>query len=92
MAMLIVFRFCLNFVFVIYCLYVPELFPSKVKAMAVSLSIFGWIASTINPLLLGYFSREGINPMIYFTALGLVGLVAFSFLTETKGLRMEEEI
>ena len=54
--------------------------------------MFGTVASTLAPLVMGLFTRNGINHFILFTMLGVISVGAASFCPETFGKKCPEEI
>jgi putative MFS transporter len=75
-------------------LYTPELYPTRVRALAVSTAT-AWLrlASIIGPVTVGYIVARGDISSV-FLALSIVagvgGLIAFAFGVETKSKLLEE--
>lgn len=59
-----------------FLLYAVELFPLRVVAIGNgALSIFGTIASTLSPMIIGALKRTNFNIMLFFFILGVIGCV-----------------
>jgi len=57
------------------------LYPTRVRNIAGGvLAVFGSCASTIAPIIFGFFTRNDINPFIFFTGMGLISICCYSLL------------
>lgn len=66
--------------------YQAELYPIRVRNIAGGvLGVFGTVASTTSPLLMGVLTRAGINHFILFALVGFIATSSFSFSPETLG-------
>ncbi len=60
--------------FVLFLVYAVELFPTRVVGMGNGVvNIFGTVASTLSPLILGSLKRMEFNLMLFFFILGVIG-------------------
>lgn len=93
LVLIFIFRFLISMEFAIVGIYQAELYPIRVRNISVGvLNVFGTVASTLAPIVMGYFTREGINHFILFTVLGILSIGAASFCPETLGMKCPEEI
>jgi MFS family permease len=70
-----------------------ELYPARIRAMGMGvISSFGTLATTLNPIYLGFFRRNGLNVFTVFLILGIIAIGCLTLLPETKGRKMIEEI
>ena len=80
LALIFVFRFLTSMIFAIIGIYQAELYPTRVRNISVGvLNMFGTVASTLSPIIMGIFTRGGINHFILFTVLGVISAGAASF-------------
>lgn len=69
------------------------MYPTRVRNTAAGmLGVFSSTSATIAPLIMGALSRANINPFIFFTFLGLLGIASFTFGSETFQMICPEEI
>jgi MFS family permease len=93
LALIFVFRFLISMEFAIIGIYQAELFPTRIRNIAVgALNVFGTVSSTAAPTIMGVFTRGGINHFILFTVIGIIATGAMSFCPETFGQKCPEEI
>ncbi len=66
--------------------YQSELYPTRIRSIASGvLGVFGTVASTVNPLIMGAFSRNNLNPFILFTVMGMLATGSYTLSPETFG-------
>jgi putative MFS transporter len=74
-------------------LYTAEIYPTRMRALGVSLASF-WlrVGATVGPLIVGFtLPRYGINGMfLVFSIFALIGCVAAVFVVETRKRVLEE--
>ena len=59
--------------------YQTELYPTRIRNIASGvLGVFGTIASTTSPLIMGSLTRAEINPFTLFTVMGLLAIGAYT--------------
>ena len=93
LVLIFIFRFLISMEFAIIGIYQAELYPTRVRNISVGiLNMFGTIASTLAPIIMGVFTRGGINHFILFTVLCVISFGAASFCPETLGKKCPEEI
>ena len=81
LVLISIFRFFVSIEFTMYNIYQTELYPIRVRNISGGvLAVFGTAASTLSPIIFGFFSRKDINPFILFTGMGLVGMACYSLL------------
>jgi sugar phosphate permease len=86
LALIFIFRFLISMEYAIICIYQVELYPTRIRNIAVGMhAAFGAISSTAAPLIMGVLTRGGINHFILFTAAGIIATGAMSFCPETYG-------
>jgi len=86
MALIFIFRFAISMEFALMNVYQIELYPTRIRNLANGvLGVYGTIASTTNPLILGAFTRANINPFILFTGMGILAIGCYTFPPETFG-------
>lgn len=67
-----------------------ELYPARSRALGGGIaSAVGTAASTLSPIVLGYFERNNMNPNIIFAILALLSVGVSTILPETKGLPLK---
>ena len=68
------FRFAIATEFILFLVYIVELFPTRVVGIGMSaVNSSGTIASTLSPIILGALTRIEFNLMLFFFILGVVG-------------------
>jgi hypothetical protein len=68
------FRFAIATEFILFLVYIVELFPMRVVGIGMSaVNSSGTIASTLSPIILGALTRIEFNLMLFFFILGVVG-------------------
>jgi len=73
--------------------YIPELFPTPVRAQAMSLiSAAGTVGSIMCPFLISFSRKIGVSPLIALGVVGLAGVVAALPLKETLHLPLQDKI
>ena len=84
-------KFSFSANFCIVCVYMSELFPTVVRALAFgACSTMGRVSSSFTPLLLSVSNNAGVNPLIITVlSLAISSLLSF-FLPETKGKPMKD--
>lgn len=93
LILIFIFRFSVSMEFTVMIIFLAELYPGRARALGNGFcSAFGTVASTISPIFLGILDRAEVNPMLYFTILGIIGLGIFTILDETQGKVIPEEI
>lgn len=77
----------------IVLIYTTELLPTRARSIGSGIiNVFGTMASSASPLVMGAITRAEINPFILFTMLGLVGAASYTFLRETYQQVIPDEI
>lgn len=70
-----------------------ELYPARSRAMGNGIaSAIGTLGSTLSPLLLGVLDRNSIDMNILFCSCAVIGVGMVSFMPETLGLQLKDEI
>ena len=88
-----IFRGCVSLFFCLFQVYMCELYPARIRAMGLGVvSAFGTLATTLNPPILGFLRRNGLNVFTVFLILVLTAIGCLTLLPETKNQRMVEEI
>jgi len=86
LALIFIFRFAISMEFALMNVYQTELYPTRIRNISGGvLGVFGTVASTTSPLIMGAVTRAKINPFIVFTIMGLLAIAAYSFSPETFG-------
>jgi sugar phosphate permease len=86
LVLIFIFRFLISMEFALVNIYQTELYPIRVRNIAVGvLGVFGTISSTVAPLLMGVLTRSNINHFILFAAMGVLATGSFTFAPETLG-------
>ena len=67
-------------------LYQAELYPTRVRNTASGIfGVFGTMASTSSPIVIGMLKRQSFNYFVIFAALSMIGAGCCIFTRETKG-------
>lgn len=70
-----IFRASSALYFILMYIYMVELYPSRSRAMGGGIaSSVGTLASSLSPIVLGLFDRNGLNPNILFAVLALLSV------------------
>ena len=86
LVLIFIFRFAISMEFALMNVYQTELYPTRIRNIAGGvLGVFGTIASTTSPLIMGAITRAQLNPFILFTVMGLLAMGAYTFSPETYG-------
>jgi hypothetical protein len=79
LVLIFIFRFAISMEFALMNVYQNELYPIRIRIIATGvLGVFGTIASTTNPIIMGVITRSGINHFILFTIMGFLAIGAYS--------------
>jgi hypothetical protein len=74
-------------VFTLQNVYTSELYPTRSRSIGGgTLGVFGTVASSTCPIIMGFMTRNNINPFILFTILGIFATASFTFLRETHNM------
>ncbi len=88
-----VLRFAVALEFQILLIYVNELYPTQIAGIGVSyIALMGTLPNLFLPELINLCNRYGLNVMIFFCIISIVGLIPSKFIKETKGLALTEQI
>lgn len=80
LGLIFIFRFMISMEFALMNVYQSELYPIRIRNIANGvLGVFGTIASTTAPLIMGVLTRASINHFILFTIMGVIATGAYSF-------------
>ena len=90
---LIVNRFFLCSLSVLFYNYIAELFPTRVRSLGSGATCaMGTVGGVFAPYLIMFAEDAGINTWIFPGVLGCIAIIAMCFLTETYGKPLEDEI
>lgn len=88
-----IFRFCISMVFALINIYTNELYPTRSRSIGNGiLGVFGTVASSTCPIIMGLMTRNNVNPFILFTILGIFATASMTFLRETHNMPNLDEI
>lgn len=74
-------------------IYASELFPTEVRSIGVGFCVFlGRLGSILAPYVLQLAKFLGVSQMIFYAALGVVGLFAVYNLPETAGKELTDNL
>lgn len=83
-VVIFVFRLAIGIYYILFLVYIVELFPTRAVGLGVSaVNIAGTTATTLGPIILGYLERLEFNLMIFFFILGIIGTAITLLLNET---------
>lgn len=83
-------RFCICAYFSVFFLFLTEIYPLPVRGIGFGMtSVFGALASISSQFILTSISKTKINPMIIFTFISVIGILALFQLPETLHKTLE---
>ena len=75
LALIFVFRFAISMIFGLLFIYCAEVYPTRVRNISSGMfAVFGGLASTVSPIIMGELTRANINHFILFSILGLLAI------------------
>ena len=84
-------KFSFSANFCIVCVYMSELFPTVVRALAFgACSTMGRVSSSFTPMLLSVSNNMGLNPLFYTVIFLAISTLVSFILPETKGKPMKD--
>jgi len=92
-SLTIISKLCVAGLFSLIDIYFAELFPTKVRSMAVSLIMaLGFVGTLLVPYINEFATWIGVKPMMMIALIGLITAGFYINLDETLGKKLEDEI